>query len=624
MCGIVGIFNTDPGHIVQEGTLKKMSHTLRHRGPDDETIQIDGNVGFGFMRLSIIDLANGKQPFFSEDGRIMLICNGEIFNYKELREELVAKGYCFSSNCDVEVIVPLYLEYGVGLLKKLNGQFAFALYDKKERSLFLARDHFGICPLFYSSVDGNFIFASEIKALLQHPAIKKEVNLTGLDQIFSLPGIVSPQTMFRNIYSMKPGHYMLVKGGVINAREYWDLDYPTTADEISRKPDSYYEDGLEELLLKSVSYRLNADVPVGFYLSGGLDSSLIGAMMRVTGKRNYPSFSVVYPRDGEIDESNYQQLMAAHIQSPHTPIPFDSEEVQRGLKKAVYHSETPLKETYNSCSLSLSARVRESQLKVILSGEGADEFFGGYFGYRFDVQRMQQGQANAVKRVEDILEEEIRKKQWGDPEFFYEKNEYEFAETKKAIYSDRVNSIYNEFNYLNHLDIDKEKLRNRHPFNKRSYLDFKLRLADHLISDHCDRVSYANSIEGRYPFLDIDVINFARLIPHDLKLRNMEEKYILKKIARKYVPREIYERQKYGWVAPGSPELLRANIEWVNDLLSYEHIRQQGYFNPHAVEALKKMYSKNNFKLHTSYESDLLIVVLTFNIFLELFELPNL
>ncbi len=618
------MFNASPDNTVHEGTLKAMAQTLRHRGPDEETVLVDGNLGFGFMRLSIIDLATGQQPFFSEDGRITLICNGEIFNYKELRAELIAKGHRFCSNCDVEVIVPLYLEYGVRLLEKLNGQFAFALYDKKERTLFLARDHFGICPLFYTSIGPDFLFASEIKALLQHPAVKREVNLTALDQIFSLPGIVSPQTTFKDIHSLKPGHFILVKDGIVNTREYWDMEYPKMTDEICRKPDEYYEDGVEELLIRSVNYRLNADVPVGFYLSGGLDSSLIGAMMRVAGKRNYPSFSIVYPGDGEIDESRYQRLMAAHIQSPHTAIPFNPEEVQQGLKRAVYHSEMPLKETYNTCSLSLSARVRESRLKVILSGEGADEFFGGYFGYRFDVQRMQHTQTNGVKQVEEILEEENRVKQWGDPDFFYEKNEYEFAETKKAIYSDRANGLYNEFNFLNHLDIDKEKLRGRHPFNKRSYLDFKLRLADHLVSDHCDRVNYANSIEGRYPFLDIDLINFVRQIPHDLKLKNLEEKYILKKIARKYVPREIYERQKYGWVAPGSPELLRENIEWVNDMLSYEQIRRQGYFNPDAVEGLKKMYSRENFRLHTSYESDLLIIVLTFNIFLELFDLPGL
>lgn len=620
------MFNTDPDQPVREETLRAMVQTLRHRGPDEETVHVDNNLGFGFMRLSIIDLAGGKQPFFSEDGGITLICNGEIYNYKELRAGMIAKGHRFVSSCDVEVIVPLYLEYGVELLERLNGQFAFALYDKKEGTLFLARDHFGICPLFYTRVDGSFLFGSEIKALLQHPAVKREVNLTALDQLFSLPGIVSPQTMFKDIHSLKPGHFIVVKDGGIRRTEYWDMEYPKMTDEDCRKPDEYYEDRVEELLMKSVNYRLQADVPVGFYLSGGLDSSLVGAMMRATGKRNYPSFSVVYPGDGEYDESKYQQLMAAHIQSPHTAIPFDPEEVQRGLKKAVYHSETPLKETYNTCSLSLSARVRESRLKVILSGEGADEFFGGYFGYRFDVQRMQHsnGNGNGVKEIGDILEEELRMKQWGDPAFFYEKNEYEFAETKKAIYSEGANGMYHEFNFVNHLDIDKEKLRGRHPFNMRSYLDFKLRLADHLISDHCDRVTYANSVEGRYPFLDIDLIDFVRKVPHDLKLHNMEEKYILKRIARKYVPREIYERQKYGWVAPGSPELLRANIDWVNDLLSYEHIRRQGYFNPDAVEELKKRYSKKGFKLHTSYESDLLIVVLTFNIFLEVFDLPGL
>lgn len=624
MCGIAGIFNTRQDMPPNKEYLAAMTAALSHRGPDDQAIFTDGAAGFGFKRLSIVDVVNGNQPFFNPDRSVMLICNGEIYNYKELRKELYAKGYSFNTHCDVEVIVNLYMEYGTALLHKLNGQFAFALYDKNRHLLFLARDHFGICPLFYFELNGSLLFASEIKALLKHPLVRREVNLTGLDQMFSLPGNVSPETMFRDIYSMKPGHYMLVENGEAVQQEYWDLNYPTLSEPLQRHPENYYEERLEELLLQAVDYRLNAEVPVGFYLSGGLDSSLIGALMKKRGNKNYASFSVVFPGDSEIDESYYQQMVAAYTQSMHHEVPFTNEELLRRLKAAVFYSETPLRETYNTCSLALSERVRDSGVKVILSGEGSDELLGGYFGYRFDVQRMMKNNvSSSVKQVEDILAGEVRERIWGDSSFFYEMDERELEETKRALYSANLNEQYQDFDCFRRQLVNKEKLYDRHPFNKRSYLDLKLRLADHLIADHCDRVNYANGIEGRYPFLDINVVEFIRTIPHDLKLNGMNEKYILKKIARRYLPREICDRQKYGWIAPGSPELLRSNTDWVNDLLSYDRIKRQGYFDPDTIERIKIAYRKDGFKLHASYENDLLIVVLTFSIFLDLFELPS-
>jgi len=624
MCGIAGIFNLRQDQPVNEEYLTSMTRALGHRGPDDEALFAEGNVGFGFKRLSIIDIAGGSQPFFSADHSVMLICNGEIYNYQELRRELTAKGYSFTSSCDVEVIVNLYLEYGTALLHKLNGQFAFALYDQRSRCLFLARDHFGICPLFYTMVSDGLLFASEIKALLKHPQVSRGVSLTGLDQMFSLPGNVSPQTMFRDISCLKPGHFMVVKDTFARQQEYWDLDYPTLSEPLKRMPDAYYEERLEELLLQSVRYRLNADVPVGFYLSGGLDSSLIGAMMRKVGDKSYASFSIVFPGDDEIDESRYQKILSRHVQSDHNEVIFDSEEVQRRLETAVFHAETPLRETYNTCSLALSEKVREKKVKVILSGEGSDEFLGGYFGYRFDNHRKHNGNGHGVKQVEDLLDEEIRERLWGDAGFFYENNERELEATKRALYSDVLNEEFEGFDCFRQSFVNKGMLRDRHPFDKRSYLDLKLRLSDHLISDHCDRVAYANSVEGRYPFMDIDLVEFMKTIPHDLKLNDLVEKYILKKISGKYVPQEICDRQKYGWVAPGSPELLQKDIPWIKDLLSYDRIKRQGYFNPDTIERLKKMYSRDQFKIHTSYENDLLIVVLTFNIFLDQFQLPGL
>lgn len=608
---------------IEPAVLEKMTASIRHRGPDSTAYFIDRRIGLGFQRLSIIDIENGHQPFFSEDRSIQLICNGEIYNYKLLREELIRKGYRFHTNCDIEVLLPLYMEYGISFLEKLNGQFAIALFDSNHNFFLLARDHFGICPLFYTIREDRLVFGSEIKAILQYPGIERKVDMTGLDQIFSFPGMLSPVTMFRNISSLKPGSYLAVTDGVAETRQYWDLSYPQKDHVYASRDESFYLEKLEALLLDSVSYRLNADVPVGFYLSGGLDSSLIGALMRkLRPGELLHSFGIGFPEfeNKDIDERKYQRIVSGHLGSTHHEIPFDWTEIDQRIKNAVYYAEAPLKETYNTCSLALSESVNREQIKVILSGEGADEFFGGYVGYRFDVQRNQQP---VIKNLEVILEEQERKKLWGDENFFYERDYYDFSEIKKALYSVNVNQCFPKFNAYENLSIDKSQLSGRNSFHKRSYLDFKLRLSDHLVSDHCDRTCYANAVEGRYPFLDVDLVEFVKTIPTDLKLKGLVEKYILKEVGRKYLPATIFNRQKQGFVAPGSPYLIKNGVEWINDLLSYERIKRQGYFNPDTIENLKRIYKEKDFKLNLPFDSDLLIIVLTFNIFLEVFDLPD-
>jgi len=620
MCGITGIYDISRRHRIEEPVILSMANELAHRGPDELTYFVDGNLAFGFRRLSIIDVSNGHQPFYALDGNVTLICNGEIYNYKELRTELEGKGYRFLTRCDVEVIIHLYCEYGTSFLSRLNGQFAFAIFDKRNRSLFLARDQFGICPLFYTDQDGLFLFASEIKAILRHPQVKRAVDLEGLDQVFTFPGLVSPVTLFRNITSLPPGHYMVVDETGSSIVQFWDLIYPETG-QSDVETESYYLERLESLLLQSVRYRLNADVPVGFYLSGGLDSSLIGALMHaVNPGTKYPSFSIGFPSDAEMNERYYQQTMAQYLGSRNNEISFDSREVEKELKKAVWVSESPLKESYNTCSLALSKSVREQGIKVILSGEGADELFGGYVGYRFDRQRV----GSPVEMdLEQQLEDDCRNRLWGDPDFFYEKNYYEFAGVRRNLYSKKAREAFSTFNAAERLVFNKERIRNRHILHKRSYVDLKLRLSDHLIADHCDRVTYFNSVEGRYPFLDIDLVEFIKHIPPDIKLKGLVEKYILKKLGRKYLPAVIVDRQKFGFVAPGSPSLIRKRTEWIDDLLSYDRVKRQGYFDPDVVEHLKKQYGREGFTLNLPFESDLLIVILTFNIFLELFGMPD-
>jgi asparagine synthase (glutamine-hydrolysing) len=621
MCGIVGYVDLNRAGRVEERILDEMANALIHRGPDSRGYFVEPNAALGTRRLRIIDLETGDQPLFNEDRSLVLSCNGEIFNYRELTSELEKKGHKFRTKTDVEVLVHLYEEKGVGFLNRLNAQFAFAIHDRRDGTLFLARDQFGICPLFYTVVDGFLIFASEIKAILKHPSVPREVNLTGLDQVLSLPGAISPQTLFRNIHSLPSGHYLLVKNGDVSVREYWDLDYPRVSDAVDGKPETYYAETLRDTLEQSVKYRLQADVPVGFFLSGGLDSSLIAAMIRrVSPDVQRHSFSISF-NDERLCEAKYQRLVSESVGSIHHEIPFNDADIASRLREAVYHSECPLKETYNTASLALSNETRRSGVTVVLNGEGSDELFAGYVGYRFDKGRTSYGRG---QDLDTILADEIREKWWGDKDLNYEKDEYPFREVKQALYAPAISAHANEFECSNFPVINKDRLRGRHPLHKRSYLDFKLRLGHHLIADHGDRMTMANSVEARYPFLDIDLVELCTQIPPDLKLNGFSEKYILKKAAGELIPRQIVEREKFGFVAPGSPVLLKQNIDWIYDLLSYERIKRQGYFNPDTIEYLKKQYSQKDFKLQLTLDDDLLIVVLTFGLFLELFDLPDL
>lgn len=628
MCGINGILHFESQRRVDPNLIKKMSNTLVHRGPDDEGIYIDGSVGLGFRRLSIIDLATGQQPIFNEDRSISCVCNGEIFNYKDLRQELQSRGHRFRTNSDVEVLPHLYEEMGAEMVHRLVGQFAFAIYDKREQRLLLARDHVGIAPLFYTIFDKSLIFASEIKAILTYPEIPRKVNLTTLDQILTFPGPVSPNTMFEGIHSVPAGHLVLVENSLnkrsrdlnensVKLKEYWDLRYPK-ADEIdSNQSEADCIEKIERALLKAVERRLQADVPVGFYLSGGLDSSLIASFISKIQKEKRHSFSIGFT-ESNIDERRYQKIMADHVGSLHHETLFDWNNISERLKQAVYHAETPLKESYDTCSIALSELVRKNQIKVVLTGEGADELFAGYVGYRFDLER--QNLYSSVQNVEQMLDREIRERVWGDPDFLYERNFYEFNEIKQALYSEDILSSFNSFDCTQNPIVEFNKTAGLHPVHKRSYVDFKLRIADHLLADHGDRAAFANSVEARYPFLDIDLIDEVRTLPPQLLIQGGMEKYILKKMAEKHLPKDITERKKFAFVAPGSPYLLRQNIEWIEDLLSFETIKRQGYFNPQTVENLKNMYRADSFTLSQTFENDLLMIVLTFGIFLDLFK----
>jgi asparagine synthase (glutamine-hydrolysing) len=365
--------------------------------------------------------------------------------------------------------------------------------------------------------------------------------------------------------------------------------------------------------------RLDADVPVNFYLSGGLDSSLIGALaQRAAPGRQFHSYSISFP-DSDIDERRPQRLMAGQLGTIHHEIEFPESEIIGWLRPAVIAAETPLKESYNTCSLALSALVRESGHKVVLTGEGADELFAGYVGYRLDVAGGRGG--GALDGLEAMLEEEARAEMWGDPTFFYERDYTLYRESKAGLYSTAAAARLSGFDCTRRAVVDPARIARRHPLHQRSYVDFKLRLADHLLADHGDRVAYANSIEARYPFLDLSLIEFARTIPPALLVRDATEKWLLRKVATRYLPPAIANREKFGFVAPGASRLLARRVEWIDDLLSPALIRRQNYFNPEAIERLRGQ--RGNTRFNANFDTDVLMLVLTFGLFLEAFEMPG-
>ena len=620
MCGITGFFDLRDQRAASRETLERMTSQLVHRGPDSDGFYLEDGLALGFRRLSIIDLRTGDQPMVSADGSLVLLCNGEIYNYRDLRTRLESQGHRFSTACDVEVLLSLYQERGIDLLSCLNGQFAFVIYDRPARRLFLARDHVGIAPLFYTVADGMFVFGSEIKAILEHPLVERRVDLTGLDQVLSFPGLVSPTTMFEGIRSLPPGHLLLVEDGAVKEREYWDLDFPLATD---RAPVRDEEDTILELrdrLDRAVRLRLQADVPVGYYLSGGLDSSLVTSMGFAAAPDTHRATLSIRFEEQDICESRFQRLMVDRLRSEHHEIVFGWKQIAESLVEMVRHSECPVKESYNTCAMALSRMARAQGIRVVLAGQGADELFAGYLGYRFDEVRAHDTDA---LDPEAMMEAELCRRVFGDEQLFYETNQHALREIKSAFYSDAVNARYAQFDCLEQPLVNTARIRGRHSLHQRSYLDLKLRLGDHLLGDHGDRMMLMNSVEGRYPFLDQEVIEFVRTLPTDFKLRSGVEKYAVKRAAEPFVPQAIIDREKFGFRAPASPYLIRQHVDWIEDLLSHDRIKAQGYFNPAFIDRLKARY-RDDLGMNPHHENDLLMIAITFGVLLQTFDLPSL
>lgn len=616
MCGVAGFIDFSDRSNSGEAYIHAMLEKVIHRGPDSSGIFSAPGVVLGFRRLSIVDLNHGDQPLKNEDGSVVVVCNGEIFNHRELRASLRQRGHRFQTGSDIETIVHLYEEQGVQCFAQLNGQFACALFDRNKERLFLVRDPSGIAPLYYAKRAKTVLFASEIKALLAHPTVAPEIDLIGLDQVFNFPGVMSPRTLFKDVQSLEHGSYLEISPEGTALHRYWDLNYPKTEEASDGRLDRFYVEELQQRLFEAVRLRSQADVEVGYYLSGGLDSSLVGAILAEldTGS-SYQAFSVQFS-ETKIDESRYQVIAAERSRSRLRPVQVDAEAIHCSLRRMVYHAESPVKESYNTCALALSGEAHRNGIKAVLGGQGADEIFAGYPGYKYD-------QLGATRhRPASPFESELRHSTWGSSEIFFERDLVPLYNRNVEFYAEGVRDTYETFSSLRHQVLNPERVLGRDPIHQRSYLDFKLRLTDHLLIEHGDKMNLANSVEGRFPFLDREVLAFATAIPSHLKIRKLVEKYILKKIALPFVPMEIIKREKFGFRAPNSAWLLNHRIAWVWDALSPAQIRRQGYFDPSAIQQLVERYTAPGFRLDPHYEDDLLMVVLTFGLLLEEFAVP--
>lgn len=595
-----------------------MTRAIRHRGPDGIGTSTYRGAALGLARLSLVDRDAPAGPFSNEDGSVVTICNGEIYNHVELKRDLIARGHAVQTACDTAILPHMYEEFGPEFIKRLDGQFAIALVDLARGNLLLGRDVFGVHPLFFAQCDDHLIFASEIKALLTFPGFRPQLNMTGLDQLLGFPGLVSPVTMFAGVDSLSPGYQLTASSSGYQLDQYRDIIYPLLSDGVQARSEASYRDEIGTLLRSSIGKRLQGSGKIAVYLSGGLDSSLVAAIAQeFVSDDALTTLSLSFGGE-EMCERQYQRAVLSGLRTRHLEIPIDHGTLLENLSSTVWHTECPFKELYDVASFVLSQHARSAGISVALTGQGADELFAGYVGYRFDRFRKD---ATSNSRVEDP-ETRIRRKLWRNDAIVYDGDYAEIAALKRQLYAPDVAAAIDRFDSFECLNIDASRLMNRDPINQRSYLDLKLRLADHLLGDHGDRMTMAHGIEGRHPFLDEDLVQFARLLPCNLKLNGYTEKYILKQFAASVLPAPIVSREKFAWYAPGTPALLQQRSELLMDILSFDRIKREGVFNPSTIETLKLRYMTPGFSLNHPYELDLLAIVTTFGIWRELFNVP--
>jgi asparagine synthase (glutamine-hydrolysing) len=608
MCGIAGFTGSLGSADESRAVLERMITAVRHRGPDGFGYRVEPGVGLAHARLSIIDLATGDQPIRDESGTIWTVFNGEIFNYVELREALEADGHRFYTKSDTEVIVHLYERHGDAFVEHLNGQFAIALWDGKRRRLVLARDRAGIRPLFTARVRGRTWFASEVKSLFAALPDLAAIDPMGLAQALTYWAASDPDTVWRDVRSLPPGHVLAIEeDGRESLTRYWDWTFPEArgARRFASVEEATAE--LRELLVDAVRLQLRADVPVGAYLSGGLDSSGIVAMIRGFTSTPVRTFSVAF-EDGEFDESEHQQAMVRFLGTDHTTLRCTRRDIGEAFPRLVAHAETPLVRTGPTPLMLLAGEVRRQGYKVVLTGEGADEVFGGYDIFkeakirRFWARHPESKQRpKLLGRLYGYLENSPVQNAAFAQAFFGNGMEHLerpiFAHFPRWTTSRRASMLLSSdmkaqvgawdplASYEARLPAD---IMSWAPLSRDQYVEAKSLLAAYILSSQGDRVAMASSIEGRVPYLDHRLIEFAARLPTHLRIQGMTEKYLLRRALADLLPRDILRRTKQPYRAPDSASFFEGQrpLDYVAELLSERRLREAGYFEPASVARL--------------------------------------
>lgn len=605
MCGIAGIVSI-AGARPAEAELRCMIAPLRHRGPDGVGFFRDMEAGLAHARLSIIDIAGGGQPIHNEDKSVWVVFNGEIFNYIELRRDLERRGHRFYTHSDTEVIVHLYEEFGEDFVSHLNGQFAIALWDKPLRRLVLARDRTGIRPLFYTVTANRLLFASETKALFTQPDVQRRLNLGALGEVFTFWSPLAPSTVFEGILSLPPGHVLVAENGNQRIQRYWDWSFPEFP-MVARRSADDYADELRELLIDAVRLQLRADVPVGAYLSGGLDSSIVTTIIKNFTDTPLRTFSLTF-EDSEFDESGFQQELVDYLDTRHTTVCCRTRDIAANFPRVIWHTETPIVRTAPAPLMMLSERVREAGYKVVLTGEGADEVFGGYdifkeakirrFWGRFP---QSQARPRILERLYPYLKHSPAAGRAFTRRFFNEGMEHKdrayFAHIPRWTTTRRIWQFFAPD--VRHALAGRDPYRAIEatlppdierwiPMGRDQYVEAHTLMSGYLLCSQGDRMAMANSVEGRFPFLDHRLIEFANRLPPQHKMQGLTEKYLLKKAVTGLLPESIRTRTKQPYRAPDSQSFFTNGqpVDYVGELLGESRIARAGYFDPKAVTKL--------------------------------------
>lgn len=627
MCGISGLINFS-GEPADRAVLCGMIRSLNHRGPDESAVVIHDNVGLAHTRLSIIDVAGGHQPMSAENGAVTITFNGEIFNYIELREKLIQLGHRFSTRSDTEVILRSYLEKGEDCIHDFNGQWAFAIWDGRKRKLFLSRDRFGVRPLFYTSTADRFIFASEIKAILACPGVDRQLDLQGLDQIFTFWVTLPSRTAFKGVIQLPAGHSLTLCDGKFSVRRYWQPDFASersNSDSIAEKAEE-----LLELMEDAARLRLRSDVPVGAYLSGGIDSTFITALITHFAKDRLRTFSVAFG-DREFDESHYQTEASAYLETQHQQIRCTSHDIGRIFPEVIRHIEQPVLRTAPAPMYMLSKLVRENGFKVVLTGEGSDEILGGYDIFKESKIRRFCGRQKdshlrplLLRRLYPYLENVQRQPEVylrnffriGDHDlsspFFSHLLRWEVTSKIKLFYSSATRRQLADYDPLAEMrQLLPEQYWAWPDFCQAQFLEIAHLLPGYILSAQGDRVAMANSVEGRYPFLDHRVHDFAAKLHPSLKMHVLKEKYLLKVASKGLVPDSVLKRRKQPYRAPeGKSFFGPERLDYVDELLSPQAVQKYGVFDPEPVSKLVAKF-KNGQKVTTRDDMALVGVLST-------------